>query len=63
MGIASRLFDSVEGIYWFPILALAIFVIFFVVIAIHTFGMKKSKEEECGELPFEHGEKHQSHKV
>ena len=63
MGIVSRLFDSIEGMYWFPIIALAIFVIFFVLIAIHTFGMKKSKEVECGELPFEHDEKHQTNKV
>ena len=63
MGIVSRVFDSIEGIYWFPVLALAIFVIFFVLISIHTLRMKKTKEEECGELPFENDEEHQSYKV
>jgi len=57
MGIVSRLFDTIDGIYWFPVIALAIFVIFFVLIVIHTLTMKKSKEEECGILPFENDEK------
>jgi heme/copper-type cytochrome/quinol oxidase subunit 2 len=56
MGIVSRLFDSIEGIYWFPILALAIFIVFFILITIHTLKIKKSKETECGKLPFEHNE-------
>jgi hypothetical protein len=63
MGIVSRLFDSIEGIYWFPIVALALFIIFFTVIAIHTLTMKKSKEQECGAIPFESDEKYQSRKV
>ena len=60
MGIVSRLFDSIEGIYWFPIIALALFVVFFGLIAVHTLTMKKSKEEECGVLPFENDEKFHS---
>jgi hypothetical protein len=60
MGIVSRLFDSIEGIYWFPVIAFAIFFIFFTAIAIHTLTMKKSKEQECGALPFENDEEYQS---
>ena len=56
MGIVSRLFDSIEGIYWFPIIALALFVLFYTAVAIHTLSMKKSKEQECGKLPFENDE-------
>lgn len=63
MGIVSRLFDSIEGIYWFPIIALALFIVFFSLIAVHTLTMKKSKEEECGILPFENDEQIQSRKV
>jgi len=63
MGIASRLFDSIEGIYWFPVIALALFVLFFTVVAIHTLTMKKSKEKECGALPFENDETYNSHEV
>lgn len=63
MGIVSRLFDSIEGIYWFPIIALALFIVFFSLIAVHTLTMKKSKEEECGILPFENDEQIQSHEV
>jgi hypothetical protein len=63
MGIVSRLFDSIEGIYWFPILALALFILFFTVVSVHTLTMKKSKEQECGKLPFENDEIYQSHEV
>jgi len=63
MGIVSRLFDTIDGIYWFPVIALAIFLIFFVLIAIHTLTMAKSKEEECGILPFENDEKFHSREV
>jgi hypothetical protein len=63
MGIVSRLFDSIEGIYWFPIVALAIFIIFFTIVVIHTLTMKKEKEQECGALPFENDEKFTSHEV
>jgi hypothetical protein len=63
MGIASRLFDSIEGIYWFPIVALALFAIFFGLIAAHTLKMNKSKEKECEILPFDNDEKVQSREV
>lgn len=63
MGIVSRLFDSIEGIYWFPIIALAIFILFFTLVSIHTLTMKKEKEKECGALPFETDEKFTSHEV
>lgn len=60
MGIVSRLFDSIEGIYWFPVIAFAIFLLFFILVTVHTLTMKKSKEQECGKLPFENDEKYQS---
>ncbi len=63
MGIVSRIFDTIEGIYWFPIVALALFIVFFGLIAVHTMTMKKSKEQECGALPFENDEKYQSREV
>ena len=60
MGIVSRIFDSMNGVYWFPVIAFAIFAIFFILVAIHTFSIDKSKEKECGALPFENDEKYQS---
>jgi hypothetical protein len=63
MGIVTRLFDSIEGIYWFPVISLALFILFFSVIVVHTLTMRKSKEEECGRLPFENDEKFQSGEV
>jgi hypothetical protein len=63
MGIVSRLFDTIEGIYWFPVIALAIFIVFFGLIAVHTFTMKKSKEIECGAIPFESDEKYETREV
>jgi hypothetical protein len=63
MGIVSRLFDTIEGIYWFPIIALALFIVFFGLIAIHTLTMKKEKEDECGIIPFDNDELNQSREV
>ena len=63
MGIVSRVFDSIEVIYWFPIIALAFLVLFFTAVAIHTLTMKKSKEQECGKLPFEKDENYQSNEA
>jgi hypothetical protein len=63
MGIVSRLFDSIAGIYWFPIIALALFIVFFGLMAIHTMTMKKSKEKECSSLPFENDENYHSREV
>jgi hypothetical protein len=63
MGIVSRLFDSIEGIYWFPVIALVLFIVFFGLVAVHTLTMKKSKENECGALPFENDEPFQSREV
>lgn len=63
MGIVSRLFDSIEGIYWFPIIALALFILFFGLVSLHTLTMNKSKEQECGKLPFENDENYQSPEV
>jgi hypothetical protein len=63
MGIVSRLFDSINGIYWFPVIALFLFIVFFGLVATHTLTMKKSKEKECGALPFENDEKYESHEV
>lgn len=63
MGVATRLFESIEGIEWFPIISLIIFIVFFTLIAIHALTMKKSKEEECGRLPLENDEKLESTEV
>lgn len=63
MGIVSRLFDSIDGIYWFPVIALAIFVVFFGLITIHTLTMDKNKEAECEILPFENDENFHSNEV
>jgi len=63
MGIVSRLFDSIEGIYWFPIIALVLFIVFFGIITAHTFTMNKSKANECGALPFENDEKYETREV
>jgi hypothetical protein len=63
MGIVSRLFDGIEGVYWFPVLALGIFILLFLLMTVHTMSLKKNKAEEFGALPFEHGEKFDSKEV
>ena len=63
MGIVSRLLESINGIYWFPILAFVIFVIFFILVTVHTLTMKKNKEKECGSLPFDNEETPSTHEM
>jgi hypothetical protein len=56
MRIVTSLFDSIEGIYWFPLLALFIFLVIFVVMTIHTFSLQKSYENELSRMPLDNDE-------
>ncbi|MBW6492601.1 MAG: hypothetical protein K0B15_15555 [Lentimicrobium sp.] len=53
MRIVSRILSEVDGIYWFPLIALIIFISFFVAIAIHTYTIKKDRSDELARLPLE----------
>jgi hypothetical protein len=53
MRIVTSLFDSIEGIYWFPLTALFLFVVIFIIMTIHTFTLKKSHEEELSRMPLD----------
>ena len=56
MRIVSRLLNDIEGIYWFPIIALVLFVAFFVAILLHTWFIKKDKADEMARLPLDDDE-------
>lgn len=56
MRIVTSLFDSIEGVYWFPLIALFIFLVIFVVMMIHTFSLKKSYENELSRMPLDNDE-------
>lgn len=53
MRFISRLLNDVEGIYWFPIIALILFVALFLAIGVHTWFMKKDRAEELARLPLD----------
>lgn len=53
MKIVSRLMNDIDGIYWFPIIALIIFVTFFLAILVHTWFIKKEKADEMARLPLD----------
>jgi cbb3-type cytochrome oxidase subunit 3 len=57
MRIVSRILSEVDGIYWFPLIALIIFISFFVAIAIHTYAIKKDRSDELARLPLEEDDK------
>jgi len=61
MRIVSSLFDSIEGIYWFPVIALLIFVVIFIVMTIHTFTLKKNYVKEVSRLPLDPDESEKIH--
>lgn len=56
MRFISRLLNDVEGIYWFPIIALILFVALFLAIGVHTWFMKKDRAEELARLPLDEDE-------
>jgi hypothetical protein len=56
MRIVTSLFDSIEGIYWFPIIALFIFLVIFIMMMIHTFSIQKSYENELSRMPLDNDE-------
>lgn len=56
MRIVTSLFDSIEGIYWFPMIALFIFIVIFIVMTIHTLSMRKNYEQEMSRIPLDSDE-------
>ena len=56
MRIVTSLFDSIEGVYWFPLIALFIFLVIFIVMMIHTFSIRKSYENELSRMPLDDNE-------
>jgi hypothetical protein len=55
MRIVTSLFDSIDGIYWFPLIALFLFLVFFIVMTIHSFSLSKIKESELSRMPLDDG--------
>lgn len=56
MRIVSRLLNDIDGIYWFPIIALVLFVFIFIAVVMHTMFIKKEKADEMARLPLEDDE-------
>ena len=56
MRIVSRLLNDIDGIYWFPIIALVLFVVLFTAILLHTWYIKKDKADEMARLPLDEDE-------
>ncbi len=56
MGIVSRLFNNIEGIYWYPVIALVLFISLFSVMVIHTLTMKKNRDKELSRMPLDNDE-------
>ncbi|MFH1118565.1 MAG: CcoQ/FixQ family Cbb3-type cytochrome c oxidase assembly chaperone [Bacteroidota bacterium] len=53
MGIVTRLFNDIEGIYWFPIIALMLFILMFIVMVIHTLTINKTRDKELSQMPLD----------
>ena len=56
MQIVSSLLAGIEGIYWFPVISLFIFLIIFGVMIVHTFSIKKSYADEVSRMPLDNDE-------
>ncbi|MBK6347866.1 MAG: CcoQ/FixQ family Cbb3-type cytochrome c oxidase assembly chaperone [Bacteroidales bacterium] len=53
MGIVTRLFNDIEGIYWFPIIALLLFILMFIVMVVHTLTINKTRDRELSRMPLD----------
>lgn len=51
MQIVTSLFEKIEGIYWFPVIALFLFLAIFAVMSLHTFSIKKSDADKMSRIP------------
>lgn len=56
MRIVSRLLNDIDGIFWFPIIALVLFVVLFTAILLHTWYIKKDNADEMARLPLDDDE-------
>ncbi|MBL7904871.1 MAG: cbb3-type cytochrome c oxidase subunit 3 [Bacteroidales bacterium] len=56
MGIVTRLLNDIEGIYWFPVISLILFMGLFGVMVVHTLSMSRKRDEELGRLPLDSDE-------
>ncbi|GAB1405682.1 hypothetical protein MASR1M74_28640 [Lentimicrobium sp.] len=61
MRFVSRLLNDIDGIYWFPIIALVLFVVFFLAIVLHTWFIKSEKADEMARLPLDDDEEEDTH--
>lgn len=53
MRIITNTLESIAQIQWFPIIGLLIFFLFFSILLIRVFRMKKSEVEAISRLPLE----------
>lgn len=56
MGIVTRLFNDIDGISWFPMISLGLFITLFGVMVIHTLSMSKKRDQELSRMPLDKDE-------
>ena len=56
MQIVTDLLQRIEGVFWFPIVALFIFLLIFALMTFHAFSLGKSFEEELSRMPLDDNE-------
>jgi cbb3-type cytochrome oxidase subunit 3 len=56
MGIVTRLLNEIDGIYWFPLVSLVIFILLFLVLVIHTLTMSRKRDQELSRMPLDNDE-------
>jgi hypothetical protein len=56
MGIVTRLMNDIDGIYWFPLISLGLFIALFGVMVIHTLTMSKKRDQELSRMPLDNDE-------
>lgn len=53
MKIVSHYLQSIEGVEIYPIISLVIFFVFFTLVIVHTFSIKKTDLKKLSDIPLE----------
>jgi|GEM_PF-393049 len=59
MGIVTHAFKSINGIDLFPIIALVIFLLLFVIMVWHTLTISSSRDRELSKMPLDNDEENE----
>jgi len=56
MGVVIKLLGSIDGVHWFPVISMVLFIALFSAVVIHALMMSKSRDRELSRMPLDNDE-------